>query len=88
MIDRHQFLVAAAQIPKRADQLRRSHFIRRRAGKRILHGNKTIRRAVPHKQPTGLLRIICLCMLDHAIQQSGCKNEVHKYIMAGKACIR
>ena len=86
MIDRHQFLAPTAQISKRGDQLCRIHFISRRAAKRILHRNKTIRGAAPHKQSAGLVWIICLRVVNHAIQQTGCKNEIHKYIMAGKAC--
>jgi hypothetical protein len=88
VIDCHQFFTTVAQISKRGDQLCRIYFIRRRIGEHVCHRDETVCRPAAYEQSAGFMRIVSPGMLDHAIQQTGCNNEIHIYIMAGKACRR
>ena len=84
MIDRYQLLAAAPQLPQRRNQLCRIHFILRRTGERVSHRNETIRPPAADQQSAGFVWIMCGGMLDDAVEQAGCNNQVHRYIMAGK----
>ena len=86
MIDRHQFFSRAAQIPKRADQLRRIHFKRRRTGECIIHRNENgLRSPVPTSSPQascGYFSFACLIMSS---SRPGARTRFTNTLSDGKA---